>query len=50
MKVKSMINPEFCKAKRLTQEPRTYEPIEYQFTLRDEFGLYGVPDFIIPPK
>jgi hypothetical protein len=35
LRVKSLVNPEFCKAARVTKEPRTYEQISYLITLQD---------------
>lgn len=49
-RVRSTIRPEYCEIVRKTGDPRTYEPIYYIMTLRDEYGLYGLTDFILPPK
>ena len=49
-RVKSTIKPELCSAIRTTSDMRTYEPIFFNITLKDEFGLYGLSDFILPPK
>ena len=47
-RVKSTIKPSLCKIERKTKDLYSYEPISYELVLRDEFGLFGVRDFILP--
>ena len=49
-RVRLTINPEFCQITRKTKELYTYENIQYNIVLKDQHGLFGVRDFVLPPK
>ena len=48
--MKSMIVPELTRVKLITENPCSYEDIEFQVELYDKYGPYGSPSYVIPPK
>lgn len=49
-KVRSLAVPELTKVKLLTEEPRSYEDIEFSMQLFDHLGPFGNTGFVVAPR
>lgn len=45
-----MIVPELTKVQRLTDDPRSYEDIDFEVQLFDRHGYFGNPNFVVAPR
>ena len=49
-KIRSLVIPELTKVKQLTENPCSYEDIEFEVELFDQYGPFCSSSYVLPPR